>query len=747
MSRTALILGVVALGLLAFIVVFERGTVSTGERDQRRGRVLETFLRDKVVRLELQRKGVTVVLTRKPLPEEGLDLGPFEVEAPFRAKADNDAVDSVLGGLEWVDARRTLHDVSAADLAKFGLDAPRYRVVFVVGRERGFLTVGHDTPEGGSVYVQAGDPKTAFVVGKDVIEALDHEPSHFHTKELHATAFTIYGARRITLRDDTGERVVEKRGDYFWLVRPELRLASEPAVTELVTNLDGLLAQRFVTREKKPAAYGLDAPRFEAVLESETYGALPKPGEKPHAERMHLRVGKPCAGHDGESYVSVDEGAVMCASDADLAKLQQSVSALRDMRLLVLDEAQVRGVRVQSAGRELVLSEQGDGWRYKVTERGRDQASGVADASAVGDWLKALRAQTAEQVTGAPAPSVGGAVGEATVVTFERGKDKSPYRVVFGESADRLAVGRIDEPATLLFSPQVLELVDVSTARFRKHALLDENEADFRSVVVARRDGAREVVTKDKTGAYAWTAPVQAALERTTVDEIVRLFSKLEAVRFVADAPAVAHGLASPEYKLEVEYRAASGAPRRHVLRIGAPTDAGRHAQLDAEPAVFVVAEVLVAQLREPLVSRAALATPLEALAALRIEHAGKVVQVERSGEGFVVDGVAHDARERGQALSRAIATLRVTRVLDYGASAESDGTGRPQARVVVTTTGPAPVTHTLRIGNSVGTDANADVYVRRSDLSLGFTLPRAAVDQLLEQRAPSEPATQVEPK
>ena len=55
MGRTSIILGGVALVLLAFIVFFERGSVSTRERQERKGQILDTFVRDRVTRIVIQR--------------------------------------------------------------------------------------------------------------------------------------------------------------------------------------------------------------------------------------------------------------------------------------------------------------------------------------------------------------------------------------------------------------------------------------------------------------------------------------------------------------------------------------------------------------------------------------------------------------------------------------------------------------------------------------------------------------------
>src|SRR6185312_14244559 len=131
MGRSSIVLVVVALGLLGFIWFFERGSLSTTERELRKGRVLESFVRDRVTRVELQRRGVTTVLVKvPPNPNDPLDLGGWEVAAPYKAKADSAEIDGLLSSLEWAEARRSLGSANAKELQQFGLDAPRYRVRF-----------------------------------------------------------------------------------------------------------------------------------------------------------------------------------------------------------------------------------------------------------------------------------------------------------------------------------------------------------------------------------------------------------------------------------------------------------------------------------------------------------------------------------------------------------------------------------------------------------------------------------------
>ncbi|HEX2679147.1 MAG TPA: DUF4340 domain-containing protein [Polyangiales bacterium] len=735
MQRTSLILGVLAASLLAFILIFERGSVSTKEREDRKGRVLDTFVREKVTRLEIQRKGVTTVLVRKPAPEDGLDLGPWQVDAPYKAKADSDAMEGLLGSLEWIDPKRTLHDADDKDRAKFGLDKPRYRVTFTVGSTQGGFRIGGETADGSGVYMQASDPKLIYVVGKDVVEALDHEPNDLHTKVLHESNFSIYGAERLTLHDASGEHVIEKRGDLFWLAKPEPGLASNTALSDFVSTLDSLRAQRMVaTGHDNLASYGLDAPRFEAKLDSQTYGALPKPGEKRHAESLRLRVGKACAGHAAESYVIADEGPVMCAANADLDKLTQAVPALRDLHLIVFDESQVRSVRMQSGARELALNEDGDHWSYKLSESGHERASGSAEQATISDWLKALANAKADSFAPAPPSQIAqAAFGNSTItITFDRGKERSAYKLVLTALSDHVNVSRADEALMLSFPLSVLDLVNVSTVRFRKTALLDEKEEAFRSFTLTRKGGVRETVTRNGE-VFKLQGPAEIEPEHGTLTDIVRLVAKLQAVRFVADGALPQHGLAQPDYVLDFDFAA------HHTLRIGAATEGGRFAQLDGDPQVFVAPTSLTMQLEEPLVSHAALATPFENIAEVRVEHGKDVWTIERKGDAFAMRSGSPGDASRAQDIARAIATLRAARGTSYGKPSAEEGLDRPEARVVVTLVpDKQPAQYTLSIGKPTSADTNADVYVRRSDLNVGFTLPRSAVNDLLGVHAPA---------
>ncbi len=733
--RTSLVLGFLALALLAFIVVFERGSVTTTERDQRKGRVLDSFVRDRVTVLEIQRKGVTTRLWRGADKTNALGLGAWQVSTPYTAKADTEAVDNLLGDLEWIDAKRTLSDLKPADAQRFGLDKPRYRVAFEVGNAKLSFTLGTETPQGDGVYMQLADPRQAYVVGKNVASTLDHEPAEYHTKELHE-GVSIYATRKLSLADAHGERIIDKRGDQLWLSKPQETLASEPAVSAIVNALDGLRATRYVTDDKAQlASYGLAAPITDLSLELRNYDEKAK--DKFSESTLRFRIGSSCNSHVGESYVMAQEGPVMCAADAELQKLRKPTEELREARALPLDDADIHGVNLRVGEAELALEQKDDSWTYRSSTQGQQKASGAVDPAALADWFKALRAVTALRFDPGVAPTLDAGLTNASVVaSFIRAKGSATYELRLGRAElDQVAAGRSGDHSVLWFPQALHELLSASVSRFRKPRLLEEPQASFVHLALVRADGTREAVTKDASG-YHFQGPVQASCERSVVDEIVRLVSALEAVRFAADAARPEHGLQHPQWTLTLGYRdpaAATGsANREHTLKLGAASSDGRYAQLDSDPAVFVVSPVLLDQLEQPLVSRSALATPVEELLSLSIEQGANTLRIEHaagSAPGFVMAGASAATSPRADGIARTLATLRASALAPYGKPTPEQGFDHPQARITVRQKLAAGErSRTLLIGKA----GAAGVFARDQALDLTFTLPSDAVEALL---------------
>jgi hypothetical protein len=603
MGRTSIVLVVVALGLLGFIFLFERGSLSTTERELRKSRVVDNFVRDKVTRLELQRRGVTTVLVKvEPNPADPLDLGGWQVEAPYKAKADSTEVDSLLGALEWAEARRSLGEASAADRKTFGLDAPRYRLRFVAGREEGGFSVGARAADGQGAYLTPRASKAVFVVGPDLLDALEHEPEEFHAKILH-DGLTILTAQQLELHRGSQALKLARKDGFFWL---DGALASQSELKALIDVLDGLRATRYVGEQVKPE-HALDQPRLAVELDSLVYDPAQK--GKQHTERFSLKVGAVCGKRDAESYIQVGQR-VYCASNAELAKLERTPEQLRETRVLPLDDDDISGVELRAGERVLTLTTVENATRYEMVEAGSGSGSGSgkrageADRDALKEWygaLRGLRFSSAPSAETAVAPT-------AVTATFKRsGKDEAPY--VLHVDPSGLKAARLDEKVLLELPPSAAELLTPMAARFRKKRVLDEDESQLSAIAISGTGRAAERVEKHGSD-YELVAAQRSPAARRPLDELARLFSKLDALSFEADHAKPEHGLSAPYRTLQIEY---AGSPdgktkaRKHTLSIGAAAaDKGRYARLNDDPAVFVLPNALVSKLDASLATASA---------------------------------------------------------------------------------------------------------------------------------------------
>lgn len=720
--KSTLVLAAVAGLLLAFILIFERGTISTGEVERRGGAVLAKFVRKRVTKIEIQRHGETTVLERVPDPENDLDFGIWKLVSPLQGDADEQAVEVLLGELEWMDNRRRLDGVSSSDRARFGLDTPRYRLWYTVGSQRMLMRVGSDTPRGDAVYMEGDRQGSVFVVGKDLPEALNHDPGHYYTKVMH-DGVMLLSTLRLTLRTDAGELKVEKIDNHFRLSAPIRGLVSRTALSESIKALDTITATRFISATiDDPRKYGFDAPVMEAIVQKRTLVGEPLGVDSVFEKTTRrFRLGAACGSHSGESYFVVDDdGPVMCVMDAELGAVSVGLERMREKRLLNLDDDQIAAVHLTSGKRKLVLTHdlEADTWRYSVEGGGSGPAAptGDAESSAVTEWLTLLRSEQAQAFEQGSAEGPLAASGVS--VHFDReGENHPDYDIAVSRGGEPdVLVRRADEPSLVRFGASARHLLQPPTAHFFKRKLLSEKAGALSSLEL-RRGATSERVTRGKDGEFEIESPLAVAADRVVLQELSRLIAGLEAVRFVADSAEPHHGLGTPA--ITVRARFDGGSPI--VLRLGAEVEGGRFATLGDAPAVFVASRALVQRLSAPLASRTAIATGREELQSVIVKGSGGAAcGAKRSGDGFEATGGSL-GRAGAEALVRALSVLRAADASFYGPPRASEGMDPPTAVLTITTTGGA--VHELRIGATVEDTDRPRVYIRRSGLDVSYVL------------------------
>lgn len=772
--RTTLVLGSICAVVFAFVWFYERQTLSTGDVAERRGRLLERFVRARCEKLEVQRHGETLTIVRQRADDEEGELGYWKLTTPVTAEADDDAVSALLGALEWMDDRREFRGVTAADRTRMGLDHPRLRAWLTVANERTAVIFGGEDARSEGVYAQLGDASVAYVVGKDVFEALDHDASHFRDKALLRGETSPRLADRVTLRvgggplAGAGEVRLTRDGARWSLVEPVVGFASRGGVDDVLAAVDDLRAERFVAeRAGDLARFGLDAPAIEFVAEA------PSPMGSDGGVRpgFRLRIGRACADHADEVYaLAGDVGPVVCVTEASTQGLSRGAEELRERRVLIGEDEVIEKLTLTvraSAGvgeARLVVERDSEGWlrtdggdgsgaRVDGGRPDGGRAPGVgADGDAIAQWLSALRAlvpsafERISDAAGRDDPALLRARGldrPRATLTVDRGVDMGPEVLALGAvDATGAWIRRASEPVALRVDASAQELFDASPLRLRPLRAVEEDDASATWLTLTRAASATwlpltqlEEVVRD---GQIWrvTAPLALPAERARVLGLLRAFGTLRADRWVSERAEPAHGLAAPRFVIAARFGDAQ-APVR-TLRIGNDTIGGAYARLD-EGTIFVAPQAFLAELRAPLAAQDLLATPVDDVVGLTVVR-GTVRRVLRR------EGTAW--HEGARTLESADVDAFVRPLLDALAGLRAEPTAyapaviaAPRARITIERTAGEPRTLTLLVGPESSGDAPRTATIARDGLDVTFRADAALVAPLLGEAPPPPPA------
>ncbi|HEX6242640.1 MAG TPA: DUF4340 domain-containing protein, partial [Polyangiales bacterium] len=454
-KRFVLVLALLVAALGAYVVVFERGSLTSKQLEERKGKVLRSFVRDQVLRLSVTRAGVTMVLDR----ERDADgtLSSWKLSAPSAGPADQDAVDKLLGELEWLSPRRLLEHVSAKDRATLGLKAPRFVFSYRVDGVDHQAEVGGKDAQGDNDYLAIAGEDTVYVVPKTLVEALDYDVGHFRAKEFLGDITSAW-AQRLTLQRGEQKISVQKDSERWWVLNEPKSFADELRVRQVVSVLDGLRAVRFLEGGDRAEALkdlAQPAERVELDVVPDTHREDKAP------QRFTLRLGGACKGHEGERYAQAEaaHSEPVCVRAEDVAGLAVELADLRLMRLLGMDVSEIERLELNTGGQSWKLKREGEKWL--------GEGLAAPDREAVEAWLRDL----SELAASAIEPRTGKTSGPSLSLWTAAGKT---VRIATEVGADGARVEREGDTVALRFKPALADLLAPFKRRFAGLSLWPE---------------------------------------------------------------------------------------------------------------------------------------------------------------------------------------------------------------------------------------------------------------------------------
>ncbi|MBW2262069.1 MAG: DUF4340 domain-containing protein [Deltaproteobacteria bacterium] len=688
-TRDTIILLVVVVLVGLFIFIYERNLPSTGELNEREGRVLQELDPEKISRLSITAGSITTVIERVGETQE------WKLSSPVEAEAEGAVVDGLISDLEFMSAERKVEKATGEQRKGFGLVEPTLTVEIAQQGDVFKFVVG-STSEAGGVYLALDGHDTVFVIDSASLESLRRDPWEFRQRRLlgRSGGEVTYMRVRAGLEPET---VLEMKDD-AWTVTlaggaPER--ASRRAADKVMAALEGLKALSYLEdgiAEKDLASLGFgdDAPHVDFKRED--------------GSGSTLVFGAPCEGEEAAvQAVLLSSGTLVCVGQVARDTILTPAPELRLTSPAEVDVFEVFSLEARRAGDVLVRLEKGDEGEWYLTAPG---ARRPADKDSVEAFLEALNKEKAPEIQPLPGDLVIAGLDPVDAVEIVIldvvGDEVASLHLGKNEKAEVTFRRKGEDGYGVIGEAPVLEAAAHPWTYLKRSVL----RRDYFEAVRLELSGPVNHSIVKQEGSWMFESPTLAA-DSADVRDTVETFSALAALEFVADASAdslVLHGLTQPEWTVVVYYEGEDAPPPPPLpadgstdavvkagtpvrLLIGKEAGDGRAAFLEGGDAVMVLSAQVVERLTRPLADKGAIAQAAADAASIVLTRKGQ-------SETFSVSAgrvEAHTAGTQGlfaledvRTFLEKLLTLRATAVLSYGAPAPKMKLAAPSLEVTL---------------------------------------------------------------
>jgi hypothetical protein len=282
----------------------------------------------------------------------------WKMVAPLEAKADKTKVNDLLSAINSAKVKEFIEE-TPQDLAKYGLNPPKWRLTFLIGDDRAekSLLLGDEDTAKSSLNAKRGAMDHVFLVETKLLEKLPKEASDWRDRALIAVKRD--DMERVEIRDGGSTlevACVENCGkipdDRWQLKQPLDAKADAVKVRTLLRNLEELKAKAFISEVATDLSpYGLDHPAVQLHIWLHE-----------RSEPVTILLGQEDADKGGRYLKLPERPAVYLIDTKDAADLTKKAPELRDLKLLAFKARAVRKIEVTQPDATVVLEGDGETW-------------------------------------------------------------------------------------------------------------------------------------------------------------------------------------------------------------------------------------------------------------------------------------------------------------------------------------------------------------------------------------------------
>jgi hypothetical protein len=228
-----------------------------------------TFDKEAVDSLQIKTNEFNVVCNRK---------GSFwRLVEPINDLADLEKIKEIIGKLKNLQIDRADFLPESVELAKYGLDNPRYTVTINEKGSSQSVVFGHSLDN--KVYVKRTDEPTIFFLKDPILADLSKKPNDLRDKKVvRFEAIGTYGINKLEIKTPADLVAIEKSLELDWKITKPINIyADQDTVKNFIEKIKVLEIEDFVSDKPTDlSAYGLKDPLFEISVTKEEDKELAK---------------------------------------------------------------------------------------------------------------------------------------------------------------------------------------------------------------------------------------------------------------------------------------------------------------------------------------------------------------------------------------------------------------------------------------------------------------------------------------
>ena len=215
--------------------------------------------------------------------------GEWEITEPVALKADEQAVDDLLFGVDALKVVAFVDD-RPSSLQPYGLNSPSIEASFMVpDAEPAVLLVGKVKDD--NIYVKAQNAEPVFLVKKELLDLVGMGIAGLRDKQI--LNFKADDAAKIVLRHGDVNLICQKQGTNWRLTQPVQEQANNGVVHSIIQQVNQLTVEAFLAVPPSITSTGFDAPELQlAITLKDRTEHLLDIGKLADDERYHGRLQK-----------------------------------------------------------------------------------------------------------------------------------------------------------------------------------------------------------------------------------------------------------------------------------------------------------------------------------------------------------------------------------------------------------------------------------------------------------------------